>query len=76
MKAKMMAGLVILALLVGGCKGNKPSPSLSPKHKEKPEYDCLHHAVDNICEVPVNGKVVLYCVKGLKRIVHYREDCE
>lgn len=67
-------GLVVL-LLTTGCKSPKGNPR--PPRKEAAEYNCLHHAKDGICEVPVNGKTVLYCVKGpWKRTVRYREDCK
>lgn len=79
MKSKIV-GAVLVALLAtvsAGCRDPKPGPSLNkPKRTEAPEYDCVKHAKDGICEVPVNGKVVLYCTRGLNRIVHYREECK
>lgn len=79
MKGTLIAvALVGLLIFISG--GMKHDPNKGgfdrPRRVEAPEYNCLQHAKDGICEVPVNGKVVLYCVKGLKRIVHYREDCK
>lgn len=76
----VVIGLIGALILISG--GMKSDPSKGgfeprPKRVEAPEYNCLKHAKDGICEVPVNGKVVLYCVKPpLKRIVHYREECK
>lgn len=73
----LVIGLIGLLIFVSGGIDKSPGPQPArPKRVEAPEYNCLHHAADNICEVPVNGKVVLYCVKGVKRVVHYREDCK
>lgn len=68
-----------LILMSGGMKSNPNDKGFDrPGRKEAPEYNCLKHAKDKICEVPMeNGKVVLYCVKGpVKRLVHYRDDCK
>lgn len=75
---RTLGAVALIALLIftsGGCYKVEPAKPRQ-KRSEAPEYNCLHHAKDNICEVPVNGKVVLYCVKGLKRVVHYRWECK
>lgn len=68
----------VLVFIAGGFKHDPSKGGFErPRRVETPEYNCLHDAKDGICEVPVNGKVVLYCVKPpFKRIVHYREDCK
>lgn len=80
MKGTLVAiGLIALLIFVsGGLDKTSTGPGLNrPRNLEKPEYDCLKHAKDGICEVPVNDKVVLYCVKPpFKRVVRYREDCK
>lgn len=74
----VVIGLIGLLIFVsGGIDKNPSNQPARPKRVEAPEYNCLKHAKDGICEVPVNGKVVLYCVKPpFKRIVHYREECK
>ena len=73
-------GIVAVLILISGGMDTDPGTKgfTSPGKKEKAEYNCLHHARDGICEVPMeNGKTVLYCVKGpFKRLVHYRDDCK
>jgi hypothetical protein len=76
----VIIGVVAVLILVSGGMDTDPGKKgfERPRRTETPEYNCLHHARDGICEVPMeNGKVVLYCVDGaFKRIVHYREDCK
>lgn len=74
----VIAGIALLIFVSGGLNKTGDRNVQSPPRKERPEYNCLHHAPDGICEVPMrNGKVVLYCVKGpVKKVVRYREDCK
>lgn len=72
-------GLVgLLILISGGMKTNPNDKGFDrPGRKEAPEYNCLHHAKDGICEVPMKHRTVLYCVKGpIKRVVRLREECK
>lgn len=79
MKATLwVVGIIALLIFIsGGMKTNPNDKGFDrPGRKEAPEYNCLHHARDGICEVPMKDRTVLYCVKGpVNRIVHYRDEC-
>lgn len=78
-KTLVVVGIIAaLIFFSGGFKSDPGQKGFNhPGKTVAPEYNCLHHAKDGICEIPMeNGKTVLYCVKGpIKRIVTYREDC-
>lgn len=75
----VIIGIVALLILVTGGMDTDPGTKgfTKPRNVERPEYNCLKHARDGICEIPMeSGEVVLYCVKGpVKYTVHKREDC-
>lgn len=79
MRNTLIAIGVIGALIFfsGGFKADPGQKGFNhPGKTTAPEYNCLEHAKDGICEVPMKDRVVLYCVKPpFKRIVHSREDC-
>jgi len=71
----IVVGLIVI-FAMSACRTTSTGKP-NPPRKQAQEYNCLKHAKDGICEVPVNGKVVLYCVKGpWKKVVRYRTECK